>query len=231
MRLDRYLSQYHGLTRKQASQRIRAGEVTVDGEPARDPGLRLSDNARIAVAGTAVEPQTDLFLMLHKPADCISASRDSTQPTLLDLLPPALARTPELQVVGRLDKDTTGLILLTTDGAWNHRITAPRSRCSKAYWVTLSTDVTDAQIERLTGGIRLRGESHATLPCTLTRLTGNRVEITLYEGRYHQIKRMFAAVDNHVVALHRVRIGGIVLPDDLPPGCFRPLTEDELASL
>jgi len=137
----------------------------------------------------------------------------------------------KLHAAGRLDIDTTGLVLLTDDGQWSHRITSPRHHCEKTYRVTLESPISDDTAAQFTAGVQLHNEKSLTKPAQLEVITPTDVRLTLSEGRYHQVKRMFAAVGNRVIELHRERIGDIVLDEDLEPGEYRALTEDEIASI
>ncbi|MBD3609158.1 MAG: pseudouridine synthase, partial [Gammaproteobacteria bacterium] len=136
-----------------------------------------------------------------------------------------------VQVAGRLDIDTTGLVLITDDGEWNHQLTAPNKRCGKVYQVEVEKPLHENLIDKFEKGIWLKQEKTRTLPAKLEILAQHQAQLTIYEGRYHQVKRMFAACDNHVVALHRSQIGAIKLDTSLAPGEYRPLTEDELLAL
>ena len=137
----------------------------------------------------------------------------------------------KLQAAGRLDIDTTGLVLMTDDGQWSHRITSPRQHCEKTYLVTLEHPLADDTAAQFEAGVQLHNEDSLTKPAQLEKIEDCLVRLTLSEGRYHQVKRMFAAVGNRVVALHRERIGEIVMDEDLEPGQYRPLTEQEVASV
>jgi 16S rRNA pseudouridine516 synthase len=148
---------------------------------------------------------------------------------VLELLPPC-ARAG-LHVVGRLDLDVTGLVLLTDDGDWSHRVSAPRRRCPKTYLADLAQPIADAALEVLRRGLRLRGEERDTAPAVVTRLGASRVRVTVTEGRYHQVKRLFAAVGNRVTALHRERVGTVALDPALAAGAWRALTDEEVAGL
>jgi 16S rRNA pseudouridine516 synthase len=133
----------------------------------------------------------------------------------------------QLHVAGRLDIDTSGLVLLSDDGNWSHRITAPRHKCPKRYRVTLAAPLDPAAVEQFAAGLTLRNEAKKTKPATLEILTPTEVRLTIGEGKYHQVKRMFAAIGNHVVALHREAIGALQLDESLAPGEYRPLSEAE----
>ncbi|HSO99859.1 MAG TPA: pseudouridine synthase [Thioalkalivibrio sp.] len=167
--------------------------------------------------------------MLHKPAGVISATTDSQRPTALDLLPSGMRQ--GLQIAGRLDADTTGLLLLTTDGQWSHRVTSPRLDCPKTYRVSLSDPISADAVLELEQGVLLRGESTPTRPAGVQKLDDQTIDLTISEGRYHQVKRMLAAVGNHVTGLHRWRIGKVVLGPELAAGEYRELTPKEVASL
>lgn len=233
MRLDRFLAHATGMSRALVQRHIKNGEVLVDGEPAH--GSQHIKHQQVTLMGVVVcEPQS-VYLMLHKPVGYLCATNDGQHPTALDLLGgERFHPTEPLQIVGRLDLDTSGLVLLTTDGQWNHRITAPGSRCSKTYRVQLAEPLTPAARDSIERGLLLRSEKKPTLPCKIFPLSTEGgsitdVEIVLHEGKYHQVKRLFAAVGNHVVSLHRSRVGDLEL--DLPPGAFRHLTPTEVQNL
>lgn len=229
MRLDRLLSHAAGLTRSEAKRAVRAGRVAVDGVPARDPALEVGKGARVALDGAPVEVRGPRYLMLHKPAGCVCATSDGLHRTVLDLLPPV--ERDGLRVVGRLDLDVTGLVLLTDDGDWSHRVTSPRRKCPKTYVADLAEPIPEEALATLRRGVRLRGEARDTAPAEVERLGPARVRIAVTEGRYHQVKRMLAAVGNRVAALHRERIGPVALDPALPPGAWRALAPAEIAAL
>ncbi|HEX9803714.1 MAG TPA: 16S rRNA pseudouridine(516) synthase RsuA [Gammaproteobacteria bacterium] len=229
MRLDKYLCHSTSLTRSRAQGMIRGGQVTVNGEVAKDPSYKLPADAHVTWRDQAVALSGHRYLMLNKPQGVVCAATDALHKTVLDLLD---VQNPKgLHVAGRLDIDTTGLVLISDDGDWTHRITAPRHKCEKRYRVTLAEPVADGVVERFAEGIELRGEKQKTSPAVLELLGPQEVRVTLSEGRYHQVKRMFAAVGNRVVALHRERIGAIVLDAGLQPGQWRTLTDAERESV
>ena len=230
MRLDRFLSNNLLISRKLAHQHIKAGRIKVDGQYASVASLHIGDSNQVSLDDVPVAERTQLYFMLHKPAGVVSATSDAEHPTVLDLLPAELAATPDLQIVGRLDIDTTGLLLLTTDGQWNHRLTSPKHHCGKTYRVTLAEPISAADIDKLQAGLLLKGETKPTLPCQIEMISPTQVIIHLHEGKYHQVKRMFAAVGNKVLNLHRTQVGHWQLPEDLPPGQYRMLAP-EAASL
>ncbi|HXH03184.1 MAG TPA: 16S rRNA pseudouridine(516) synthase RsuA [Candidatus Competibacteraceae bacterium] len=229
MRLDRFLSDTTGLSRAQARQAIRAGAVTVDGVPARDPARHIADHSRVGYAGRELIRRGPRYYMLHKPAGYVCSTADPDHPTVLALLPPE--ERAGLHPAGRLDLDATGLVLLSDDGQWSHRITAPRRGCAKTYRVVLAEPLPADAVQRLRQGLLLHGEDQPTRPAELVPESERVARLTVYEGRYHQVKRMFAALGNRVLALHRERIGGIALDSALGPGQYRALTADEIASV
>ena len=229
MRLDRFLSHAARMTRTEAQRAVRGGRVVVAGVPARDPGLKVSDGAVVALDGRPVSACGPRYLMLHKPAGCVCATTDAVHPTVLDLLPETERH--GLHVVGRLDLDVTGLVLLTDDGAWSHRVAAPRRKCPKTYLAGLAEPIADAALDALRRGVRLHGEPSDTRPAEVECVAADRVRITVTEGRYHQVKRMFAAVGNRVTELHRERVGPVVLDPNLGPGAWRGLAPAEVDAL
>ncbi len=225
LRLDRFVSQATGMSRSQARTLIRRGRVSVAGREVRDVALHIDPEQPVVCEDQLLSLPRSLYLMLHKPCGLLSATSDATQNTVLSLLPPELAA--RVHLVGRLDKDTSGLLLLSDDGNWSHRVSSPRHACAKTYRAQLAEPLVADAEERLRQGLLLRGETKATRPASLRRLDGNRVRITIVEGRYHQVRRMFAALGNRVLALHRERVGGLVLDPGLAPGAWRELSAEE----
>lgn len=228
MRLDQFIATSSGLSRKEAKRAIAAGDVQVNGDVWKNAAHAVPANADIMLQGEPLTLPGERYVMLNKPAGFISATRDSDQPTALDLLPAELAR--NLHIAGRLDADTTGLLLLTSDGKWSHRVTSPRIECPKTYQVALSTPISDVAIAALEAGVMLRNDPKPTKPARVKVLQLQLIELTISEGRYHQVKRMMAAVGNHVIALHRGRIGEVTLDSALAAGEYRFLTSGEVAS-
>ncbi|MEB5923920.1 16S rRNA pseudouridine(516) synthase RsuA [Franconibacter daqui] len=230
MRLDKFIAQQLGVSRAIAGREIRASRVTVDGDIIKDSAFKLSPGHDVEYDGNALTQQTGpRYFMLNKPQGYVCSTDDPDHPTVLYFLDVPVAH--KLHAAGRLDIDTTGLVLMTDDGQWSHRITSPRHHCEKTYLVTLESPVADDTAERFAQGIQLHNEKDLTKPAQLEVITPTEVRLTISEGRYHQVKRMFAAVGNHVVALHRERIGAIALDPALEPGEYRPLTEEEIASV
>ena len=229
MRLDQFIATSTELSRKDAKRAISRGEVTVNQQICKGANTRLAGHERVALSGTLLTLPGERYLMMNKPAGVVSATTDSDHPTALDLLPSDITR--NLHIAGRLDADTTGLLLLTTDGKWSHRVTSPRTDCPKTYRITLSEALTDAAAQQLEQGVELHNDPKPTRPARVKMLGDRIIELTISEGRYHQVKRMLAAVGNHVEALHRVRIGQVELDKELRLGEYRELTAEEKDSL
>lgn len=227
MRLDKFIAENTGLTRSQAAKELKAGLVSVNGEIVKNGALKISKLDEICYEGEPLEwVETGQYFMLNKPQGCVCSHDDGDYPTVFQFFDYPLSG--RLHTAGRLDVDTTGLVLLTDDGKWSHRITSPKHHCEKTYLVTLADPIEDFYTEKLQEGILLRGEKTPTLPAQMEIIDDYNVNLTISEGRYHQVKRMFAALGNKVVALHRWRIGNIVLDENLEEGEFRPLSEQEI---
>jgi len=230
MKLLRYLANLGYGSRRDVQWMFREGRVTdAAGEVlyADDP----LDHDNVRVDGEPLDPPPGLLLMLNKPVGTTCSTKDPGR-VVFDLLPPRFrARNPALSTVGRLDRDTSGLLLFTDDGQLLHRIIAPKSKLPKVYLATLAEDLRGDETARFAAGtLMLDNETTPLLPAELEVLDARRARLTLHEGRYHQVRRMFAAVGNHVVALHRERIGGLAL-DDLPEGRWRALGDEDRARL
>ena len=230
MRLDKFLAETTGLTRSQAAKVLRQSAVTVNGKIEKSGAVKVSPDDEVCYDGERLTwVESGQYIMLHKPQGYICSHEDGDYPTIYQFFDyPLSAR---LHSAGRLDVDTTGLVLLTDDGQWSHRITSPKFHCEKTYLVTLADPVEANYVQACADGILLRGEKELTKPATLEILDDYNVNLTLSEGRYHQVKRMFAALGNKVVALHRWKIGNVVLDEHLAEGEFRSLTEEEIACL
>lgn len=229
MRLDKFLSQNSDRSRSLIQQAIKAGRVAVNDVIAKKGDQKLSGSEAVTFDGKIVEKFQTRYLMLHKPLGYVCANSDSEHPVVVDLID--LPRWQELQIVGRLDIDTTGLVLLTDDGQWNHRITSPRHECQKTYRVTTAAPIDKEVIALFARGVQLHGEKAPTRPAQLELLSDREARLHIHEGKYHQVKRMFAAAGNHVVSLHREAIGSIELDPMLLEGQYRPLTTDEIQSI
>ena len=229
-RLDKLLSDSGHFTRSEARNAIRAGRVRVNGVAVRKPEQKYdADTDAITVDGEALSCTAFRYLMLHKPAGVLSATDDPKQTTVLDLLPPHLQK-QGLFPVGRLDKDTTGLLLLTNDGDFAHRVISPKKHVPKRYRAALDGPIGPEDIAAFAEGLVL-ADGTKCLPAALERAESGEGIVTVYEGKYHQVKRMFAARGRTVTALHRERIGALWLDDALPPGAFRELRPEELDAI
>lgn len=232
MRLDKLLSHLNCGSRKEVQAMIRAGRVCVDGAAETDPAAKVDpDAALIALDGQVQRYRAQRYYMLNKPAGVITASRDERHSTVLDLFPEEERR--GLFAVGRLDKDTEGLLIVTDDGALSHALMSPARHVAKVYEAVIEGELARDAAERFRQGLTLR-DGTVCLPARLDILPGDgetRVRVTLREGKYHQVKRMVAAVGATVVRLRRVKLGGLVLDPALPAGAFRELTEQELEQL
>ena len=202
----------------------------MDGDIVKDSSFKLLPEHDVEYDGNTLVQQTGpRYFMLNKPQGYVCSTDDPDHPTVLYFLDEPVAH--KLHAAGRLDIDTTGLVLMTDDGQWSHRITSPRHHCEKTYLVTLENPLDESTAEQFAKGVQLHNEKDLTKPAVLEAVTPTEVRLTISEGRYHQVKRMFAAVGNHVVGLHRERIGDIALDASLAPGEYRPLTAEEIASV
>lgn len=236
MRLDRLLANMGYGSRRDVQHLARAGRIVLDGQPVKSAEERIAVVAdlvtRLTIDGTGIDPPPGLVLMLNKPLG-VTCSHKEAGPLVYGLLPPRWRRRdPAISTVGRLDKDTSGLLLLTDDGAFLHRVISPKAAVAKRYRVTLARPMTGSEAGRFSaGGLMLEGEEKPLLPALLDVLGPKLALLTVTEGRYHQVRRMFAAVGNHVESLHRDRVGGLELPPDLDPGRYRVLSADEVVAV
>ncbi|ALO47632.1 pseudouridine synthase [Pseudohongiella spirulinae] len=224
-RLDKYVSQCTGLTRSDAKKIIRQKRISVNGKVCQKADHAVDKATLVELDAMPLVMPSQRYYMLNKPSGYLCANTDSQAPVVMDLL---TENTDKLSVAGRLDKDTTGLVLISDDGAWVHAVISPRRQCTKVYQAILDSPVDNNIIEQFKNGIQLKNETKLTLPAQLSVIDGTHVNIELQEGRYHQIKRMFAACGRHVVSLHRSRIGDIELDKNLKPGEYRELTSQEI---
>lgn len=229
MRLDKFISNSTDHSRKAVRQLLRDGRVHVDGIPAGDPGQHIHPGQRVTLDAMPIVAPGARYFMLHKPAGYVCATKDSQHPTVLDLLDEP--NKERLQIAGRLDIDTTGLVLITDDGPWNHAVTSPRRECRKIYRVKTADPIPEDAAKRFARGMLLDGERQRTRPARLDLLGSHGALLAIHEGKYHQVKRMFGALGNRVVALHREAIGDVALDPALVEGHYRPLTPGEVASL
>ena len=229
-RLDKLIANASTLSRKEVHRLIKSGGVSVNGIITKDRGFCIDpDTARVCVGGRELSLQKYTYLMLNKPQGIVSAARDDKEKTVVDLVPEQYKK-KNLFPAGRLDKDTTGFILLTDNGDFAHRILSPKNHIKKTYHARLSSPVGDDALAAIEQGITL-GDGTVCMPADIKILEGGEtplVEIIICEGKYHQIKRMFAASGSSVTALKRVAMGALWLDNSLNPGECRPLTQSEL---
>jgi len=203
--------------------------VTVDGQVIKDPSLIIRTDQAVMLEDGVLSAPGPRYFMLNKPRGYVCATKDREHPVVIDLLDEP--RLDKLQIAGRLDIDTTGLVLITDDGQWNHAVTSPRRECNKVYYVCTADNISPETASRFERGVMLDGEKARTKPARMELICANEARLTISEGKYHQVKRMFAAVGNHVEELHREAIGGIVLDPDLAEGEYRALSDEEIASV
>jgi 16S rRNA pseudouridine516 synthase len=236
LRIDRLLANMGYGSRREVQWLVRQGQVELDGAPVTESDLRLPVTPELAnrmrVSGVQLDPPPGMALMLHKPVG-VTCSHKEAGPLVYDLLPARWrARDPEISTVGRLDKETSGLLLLTDDGGLLHRIISPRRHVAKRYLATLARPLDGSEVARFASGeLMLEGEDKPLAPAVLEPLSPTLARLTITEGRYHQARRMFAAVGNHVETLHRDRIGGLELSDDLAPGAWRLMSPEDVAAV
>lgn len=234
IRLDKYLATNTQLSRREVLYAVRQKLITVNGLVATRAAQKIHLSDSICLNEEVIDIRGNVYLMLHKPAGVVSVTRNHQHPTALDLLDFTalnLDRAHPLQIAGRLDIDTTGLLLITDDGAWNHRLTAPAAGKLKRYRVHTENPIGADTEKQFADGLMLRNEKQPTLPASLTVLDTHEGLLEIREGRYHQIKRMFAATGNRVIGLHREAVGSIELDLSLAPGQYRPLTPGEIDSV
>jgi 16S rRNA pseudouridine516 synthase len=229
MKLNRLIGKHRFLGRTQAQVAITQRRVRVDGVIVCDGQHRVDRFTTVTLDEELVQQaESALYLMLHKPVGYLSATRDAVHPTVMDLID--LDEKQSLHLAGRLDRATSGLVLLSNDGRWTESITSPQSSVRKVYRVETVEPMKESDVAAFAAGFYFHTERITTLPCELEILEDHRARVTLQEGRYHQIKRMFHRVGNRVKSLHRERIGSLSLPPELAPGSWRRLTEREVKS-
>ncbi len=235
-RVDKLLGSMGYGSRTEMARLGKAGGILLDGVDLTDVSRRIPVTpdlpGRMAIDGQPLDPVPGLVMMLHKPLG-VTCSHKEAGALVYELLPTRWrARNPALSTVGRLDKETSGLLLMTDDGALLHRIISPRNHVAKRYHVTLARPMSGTETQVFASGeLLLEGEDRPLLPAMLEVLGPQSSNLTITEGRYHQVRRMFAAVGNHVEALHRDRIGGLTLPTDLAAGAIRIMGPDDVAAV
>lgn len=230
MRVDRFLSNLPRFNRKQVRLLLVEKRVRVDGKIVSDPHAEVREFSRVEVDEDVLQIGKPLrHYMLHKPAGYVSATCDPQHRTVLDLIHEPDKE--DLHIAGRLDFNTTGLMLITNDGSWSRRLTQPQTKLPKVYYVETEQDIGPEYAIKFTEGLYFAFEDLTTQPAGLELLGPKSARLSIVEGRYHQVKRMFGHFDNKVLRLHRERMGPLVLDDSLKPGEYRPLSDEEIRSI
>jgi len=226
MRLDKYVCKSTELNRAEVSEMLQRRLVTVDDKVYTNGAVQVYQDQHVAMEGELLTLRPFRYVLMHKPANTVCSNVDETYPSIFNFID--INNKSELHVVGRLDVDTTGLVLLTDDGSWTYRIITPKHQCEKVYRVSLRDPITKGAICALEQGVKLQGFDKPTLPARINVVSDRIVELTLTQGKFHQVKRMFRAVGNRVKYLHRERIGDVSL--DVDVGQWRLLSNQEVSS-
>ena len=226
VRLDKFICKSTELSRAEASDMLQNGMVKVDNKVFSNGAVQVHDNNLVTLKDIQLTLRPFRYLLVHKPINTLCSNVDENYPSIFNYVD--VDRKSELHVVGRLDVDTTGLVLMTDDGSWTFKIIKPEAQCKKVYRVKLRDDITDEAILKLEKGLILQGIDEPTLPAKVTAISPREVLLTITQGKFHQVKRMFRAVGNRVRGLHREKIGPVSL--DVELGQWRYLTSDEIDS-
>ena len=226
MRLDKFICESTELTRSEAKNAIRRGAINNQKGPLRSGAYKVLADDVIQMKGKVLSIRGFRYIMLNKPQGYISSNVDEQMPSLLNLID--IEKKQNVFIAGRLDADTSGLILITDDGQWSHQVTSPRKKCEKRYRIGLQDPISEDAVALFVEGIQLKSEPNPCLPAKLEILSEHEVLLTISEGKYHQVKRMFAAIGNFVTKLHREKIGEVELDLNLALGESRFLTEQEI---
>ena len=227
VRLDKFLSNSTDYSRSEIKKIIKQKRVYVDGELTTSSEFKVCGKSEVLLDNKLISQTKPKYIAINKPTGYICSTQDESHPSVLNLLPAELAR--DLHFAGRLDVDTTGLVLVSNDGNWTHRVTSPKHKQNKTYRVDLVEPINSSAIELLAKGLMLRGEEKPTLPAKVVAVSEFQILLTISEGRYHQVKRMLAAVGNHVSKLHRVSIGEIEV-DEIAEGEWKELEPSMVSS-
>ncbi|WP_460321069.1 pseudouridine synthase [Pseudomonas ogarae] len=227
MRVDRFLSNLPRFNRQQVRLLLVERRVRIDGQTVSDPHAQVREFSRVEVDDEVLQTgRPTRYFMLHKPPGCVSATRDPQHPTVLDWLDEP--DKDDLHIAGRLDFNTTGLVLITNDGSWSRRLTQPQTKLPKVYYVETEQIITAEYADTFARGLYFAFEDLTTQPAELTLLGPRSARLSIVEGRYHQVKRMFGHFNNKVLRLHRERMGPLTLDAHLEPGQYRALSPEEV---
>ncbi len=229
MRIDRFMSLHLAINRRDVKLMLAQKRILIDGVVADDTLQVIDEFSRIVFDGQVLQASSPTYIMMNKPVGVVSATKDEQHKTVVDLL--EYTESASLHIVGRLDLNSSGLLLLTNDSRWSRKLMKPEKKVSKVYRVTVGKPLTEAYISAFYEGMYFEYEDITTRPARLTIISEQVAEVTLVEGRYHQIKRMFGRFRNPVLALHRESIGGLLLDPELAPGESRPLKTEEIRQL
>lgn len=229
VRLDKFLSQSGERSRSEAVKAVCSGQVRVNGAPVRDPAAKINETDTVTLAGETVGDDAQQYYLLYKPAGVLTAARDSRAQTVMDLLPEALSRRKVLPV-GRLDKDTTGLLILTNDGALAHSLLDPKRHVWKRYIATVEGRLDESDVQAFADGVELKDFTAKPAQLRILQAGEERstAEVEVREGKFHQVKRMFSARGHEVTALHRAAFGPLTIPEWMQPGEHVRLTDEQV---
>jgi 16S rRNA pseudouridine516 synthase len=226
MRLDKYICKSTDLNRDEAIEVLQRRRVKIESKVFTNGAAQVHDNNRVTLDDISLELRPFRYILIHKPENTLCSNVDESHPSIFNYI--NVIKKSELHIVGRLDADTTGLVLMTDDGSWTYKIITPSAQCEKVYRVTLRDELTDEASLKLEKGLMLTGIAEPTLPAKVTVVSTHEVLLTITQGKFHQVKRMFRAVGNRVKSLHREQIGQVSL--DVELGQWRYLTSDEINS-
>ena len=226
MRLDKFLCDTAGVTRTEAKNAVKKGQIAVNGQVQKAADYKVKENTdTVTFQGRPLSYAAFHYYMLHKPAGVITATEDKKESTVMDIL--REEKVKNLFPVGRLDKDTEGLLLITDDGELAHNLLSPKKHVDKEYLVKVRDSISEDDCRKLSEGVDI-GDEKPTAPAKVERVAEKEILLTIREGRFHQVKRMLQAVGNEVLYLKRLSMGSLRLPKDLEKGAYRPLSEEEI---
>jgi 16S rRNA pseudouridine516 synthase len=228
MRLDRFIESKLGYSARTVRELLVRRKIILNGIAINEGRGRITEFCRVEVDGKLLQARQAIYLMLHKPKGCVSATIDTKNKTVLDLID--IPEKDSLHLAGRLDFNTTGLLLLTNDGKWSRKLTQPNQKIPKTYWVKTQDEIAPEYVKKFSEGFYFQFENLTTQPAELSILSSHTAQLSIYEGRYHQIKRMFGFFNNEVLELHRLSIGNISLDENLAAGEYRVLKPEEITS-